>query len=175
MRRITLGLALCLVGGVAVAQVAPAPAAKPPAPPSPGATPQQAAPPPDAGPATAPSGPPEGMVVETPNGFYLVRPGQSAPRRLDAGPQPGAPDAMAHGGAASHPPQDDEFMEADDGPQPPPPPRHHPPRPPEGKGARFRIQSPTVTLGVKCPDDEPIKACVDAVSQLLDKTTGQAR
>ncbi|RYB06145.1 hypothetical protein D3272_07520 [Lichenibacterium ramalinae] len=62
-----------------------------------------------------------------------------------------------------------------DGGMHPPPPHPHrpPPRPPEGKGARFRIQAPNMTVGVKCPDDEPMKACVDAISQLLDKAAAQ--
>ena len=102
MRTITLGLALSLLGGVAMAQTPPvAPASPPPALkqpavgptpiPAPPAAQQQAQAAPPAAPATgqppvpAPSGPPEGMIVETPNGFYLVRPGDPNPQRLDMG------------------------------------------------------------------------------------------
>ena len=105
MRSITLGLALSLVGGIAMAQVAPAPAANPPGP-NGTAQPMPPAPPsPPGGPAQQPAqqpahqgdargapnmatatqgGPPEGMIVETPNGFYLVlpRPGGAPPPRL---------------------------------------------------------------------------------------------
>lgn len=185
MKRITLGLALSLLGGVAMAQTppvapppAPAPVAKPPAaaPTPPGA--QQnaqataSAPAAGPGPGAAPSGPPEGMIVETPNGFYLVRPGEQKPRRLDLGQgngQPGPGTQMGQNDQADDPAMDDT---ADEAPQAAPPPGPHkpmPPRPPEGKGARFRIRTPNLTLGMKCPDDEPIKACVDAVAQLLDK------
>ena len=45
---------------------------------------------------------------------------------------------------------------------------HHPMRPPS-KAARFRIEAGDVTLGIKCPDDEPMKACADFTLQLLDK------
>ena len=45
---------------------------------------------------------------------------------------------------------------------------HHPmPRP--SKAARFHIEAGDVNLGIKCPDDEPMKACADFTLQLLDK------
>jgi hypothetical protein len=176
--------ALLMLGSAASAQTPPAPSpgpvAKPaapqPAPTAPGAPNGNAA---ANGPAQngmAQNTPPEGMVIETPNGFYLVRPGQGAPRRLDinpAGQQPSSTaqnqDDAANGGSQQdNGPMDD--VAADD--QPPAPTQGHkpmhPPRP-EGKGARFRIRTPNLNIGVKCPDDEPIKACVDAVSQLIDK------
>ncbi|WP_237478021.1 hypothetical protein [Lichenibacterium dinghuense] len=195
MRRMKLGLALGLLGGVAMggaawAQTPPAPrppaAAQAPTPPAPApAAPQ----PPSApqGPAgaqantpniPAPSGPPEGMIVETPNGFYLVRPGEGAPQKLDLGRngapgQPGAnPGGMAQGPMAGGGDAMDDM--ADDGMQPPPPhPHRPPPHPPEGKGARIHIHTPNLDVNVKCPDDEPIKACVDAISQLMDKANAQ--
>jgi hypothetical protein len=192
MKSITLGLALSLLGGVAMAQtppsasVPPSPAAAPqqpaavPAAPAPQQNAQATPPGPGTGPqpGAAPGGPPEGMIVETPNGFYLVRPGDKNPRRLDLGQGNGPAGQTAQTG--QNDPSDDAAMDdtADEGlraPPPPPGPRHAPPpRPPEGKGARFRIRTPNLTLGMKCPDDEPIKACVDAVSQLLDKANTPA-
>ena len=198
MTRTVPGLALSLpalmiLGAAAVAQTPPAspPGQKPPAmaPAAPPAAPAPTAPAPKPGDlgsgSPAPNGmaqngmtqtgPAEGMVIETPNGFYLVRPGESAPRRLDMGPAGPKPGAMAQGQADAAQdgdmPMDD--MAAQDGAQPPMEPRPHGPMPPqpEGKGARFRIKTPNLTLGMKCPDDEPIKACVDAVSELIAKTT----
>ena len=46
--------------------------------------------------------------------------------------------------------------------------RHHPP-PPMSKAAFFRFRKGAASVGIKCADDEPTKACVDAASQLLDK------
>ena len=37
------------------------------------------------------------------------------------------------------------------------------------KSARFRLQVGRVSLGLTCPDDEPLKACADFAMQLLDK------
>ncbi len=218
MKSITLGLALSLLGGAALgsaaltgAALAQTPPASPPAlkQPAAGPTPMpptsqpnmQPTPPAPQGqqngqPAIpTPGGPPEGMIVETPNGFYLVRPGDPNPQRLDLGRDGGQPGmgqgghgrmgmgqpgmdrpVMGQNGPAAMPDGDDSMGDmADDGLQPPPPPHPHrpPPRPPEGKGARFRISTPNLTLGMKCPDDEPIKACVDAVSQLMDKVGSQ--
>lgn len=210
MRSITLGLALGLLGGVAMASAAGA--QTPPAPPSPppalkqpaaGPTPAPAAPQPgipqanaptppaapgqqsaqNGQPAvSAPSGPPEGMIVETPNGFYLVRPGDPNPQHLDFGR--GGPGPMRMGqpgpgrpmmGQAGLPDGEDAMGDmAEDGAPPPPPPRRGPPpRPPEAKGAHLHIHTPNLDVNVKCPDDEPIKGCVDAISQLMDKANTQ--
>ena len=169
MRTMILGLSLSLIGGAALAQTPPVPA-QPPKPAAAQSTPNVPPSPPAMAPAPgmasapgmrpgpqadgeSPAGPPEGEIVETPDGVYLVRPGQG-PMPLESSPRPSrsGPGDMA----------DDDGMSTL--------PRPHPPRPrPEGKGARFRIQTPAMTLGVKCPDDEPMKACVDAVSGLLDK------
>lgn len=49
--------------------------------------------------------------------------------------------------------------------------RWHPrrPPPPPTKAARFHVEAGDVTLGMTCPDDEPLKACQDFALQLLDK------
>ena len=44
---------------------------------------------------------------------------------------------------------------------------HHPAPPP--KGARFRFSRGDNTIDVRCADDEPTRACVDATVTLLDK------
>jgi len=44
------------------------------------------------------------------------------------------------------------------------------------KGARFHFSRNDGVVDVKCAEDEPMRACVDAASALLDKlTTQQAR
>jgi hypothetical protein len=45
------------------------------------------------------------------------------------------------------------------------------PFPPPPKGAFFHLQRGDAQIAVKCADDEPTKACIEAVSQLLDKVT----
>jgi hypothetical protein len=42
-------------------------------------------------------------------------------------------------------------------------------RPPPSKGAHFRFKKGDAMVDIKCADDEPMKACVDAGSALLDK------
>ena len=186
MKGITLGLALSLFGSIALGDAVMAQTSPPPSPPAPK--------PPAGGPTQppstsgqnaqglipAPSGPPEGMVVETPNGFYLVRPGDPNPQRLDLGrnggsgrsdmdrpmPEQNGPAAMAEGDDMRGDMGGDR---AEGGMQPPPRRRGPPPRPAEGKGARLHIHAPNLDVNVKCPDDESVKACVDAVSQLMDK------
>ena len=183
MKSLTLGLALSLFGTMAMAQTPPAPPA--PAAPAPGAQAQPVPPGPGAPahPAPAvpgvtaamptPNGPPEGMIVETPNGFYLVRPGDATPRKLDLAQAPqNQPPGMQAGPGLQVGPADDMADMPDEEMQPPHPHRP-PPHPPAGKGASFRIQTPKMTVAVKCPDDEPVKACVDAISQLLDKAAAQ--
>jgi hypothetical protein len=52
-------------------------------------------------------------------------------------------------------------------------PRHMPPPPPPpSKAAHFRLHNGNVAIDVKCADDEPMKACVDAAAQLVDKLSG---
>lgn len=196
MTRIPLGLALSLpilwiAGTAALAQTVAAPPPTPAAPPTATAPVPQLAPPAPGSQKSdaavngsqqssmAQNAPPEGMVIETPNGFYLVRPGEKTLHRIDMGPGGSKPGPMARGpeeGLQAGGPQEGDGpmdeMAAEDGMQPPMAPQFHkPPRPPqpEGKGARFRIKTPSLTLGVKCPDDEPIRACVDAVSDLMAK------
>ncbi len=41
--------------------------------------------------------------------------------------------------------------------------------PPPSKAARFMIRRGDSVVAIKCADDEPMKACVDAGSALLDK------
>lgn len=230
MKSIMLGLAASLLGGVALgsaalgsaalAQTPPPPSPPPalkqpavgptPAPPAPQPN-AQATPPAPQGQQNAqngqpavptPSGPPEGMIVETPTGFYLVRPGDPKPQRLDLGRGGGQPgmgqqgrDGMGQARMGMGQPGMDRPMMGQDSPaamtegddamgdggqdgmQPSPPARPHrgpPPHPPEGKGARLHVHAPNLDVNVKCPDDEPIKACVDAVSQLMDKANTQA-
>ncbi len=117
------------------------------------------------------SGPPEGEIIETPNGFYIVRPGRHGQQLGATGdpPQPAAqPGPIDDGAMASGTAEDD---------MPSPPPRRRP-RPqgpmPDGKGARLRIHAPSLDIDVKCPDDESMKVCVDSVTQLLDKAAAQS-
>ena len=37
------------------------------------------------------------------------------------------------------------------------------------KGARFRVEQGEAKIAVKCDDDEPMRACVEATIMLLDK------
>lgn len=48
---------------------------------------------------------------------------------------------------------------------------HRPP--PPGKAAFFRFHKGDASVSIKCPDDELVKACVDAASALLDKLAQQ--
>ena len=52
---------------------------------------------------------------------------------------------------------------------------HHHRPPPPSKAARFRIEAGDVSIGMKCPDDEPLKDCADFTLQLLDKLSGLGR
>lgn len=45
---------------------------------------------------------------------------------------------------------------------------HHMP-PPPSKAAHFHMRNGAAAIEVKCADDEPTKACVEAASQLMDK------
>ncbi|WP_319799568.1 hypothetical protein [Lichenihabitans sp. PAMC28606] len=44
-----------------------------------------------------------------------------------------------------------------------------PPPPPPSKAAHFHLQRGDTVVDVKCADDEPVKACGDIASQLIDK------
>lgn len=44
-----------------------------------------------------------------------------------------------------------------------------PPPPPPGKGASFRLERGDARLDIKCADEEPMAACVEAVGKLLDR------
>ncbi len=46
-------------------------------------------------------------------------------------------------------------------------------RPPPSKAARFMFRKGDAVVAIKCADDEPTKACVDAGSALLDKLAAQ--
>ena len=48
-------------------------------------------------------------------------------------------------------------------------------RPPPSKAARFMFRKGDAVVAIKCADDEPTKACVDAGSALLDKLAPQQR
>lgn len=202
MRSITAGLCLCLLGSVASAQTPPS-AAQLPKPP----VPQPATPPADgtgqpkpsgsvndrpqgrimpgqggpdsamAVPGTGQNGQPEGEIIETPNGFYVVRPGRPGEQPGVGRNQPGVggdQPGMMGGQPGAQPGAVNDGTMADD--DMPPRPRRSP-QPqgpmPEGKGARLRVHTPNLGIDVKCPDDESIKVCVDSVSQLLDKAAAQ--
>jgi len=98
------------------------------------------------------------------------------PRPLSPGtappsaPQPGGPTTTAQ---APSPPAGGPRGEA--------PPRSEGPPPPPSKAAHFRIEQGDNAIDVKCPDDEPMRACVDVTMQFLDRlgitqarTTGSA-
>ncbi len=44
---------------------------------------------------------------------------------------------------------------------------------PPSKAAHFRLRRQGAMLDIKCADDEPMKACVDAAGALLDKVAAQ--
>jgi hypothetical protein len=48
-------------------------------------------------------------------------------------------------------------------------------RPPPSKAAHFRFRKGDAMVDIKCADDEPMKACVDAGSALLDKLAAQPK
>ena len=48
-------------------------------------------------------------------------------------------------------------------------------RPPPSKAARFHIETGEADIGIKCADDEPMKACADFTLQLLDKIAAMPR
>ncbi len=48
-------------------------------------------------------------------------------------------------------------------------------RPPPSKAARFMFRKGDATVAIKCAEDEPTKACVDAGSALLDKLAQQPK
>jgi hypothetical protein len=89
--------------------------------------------------------------------------------------------------AQTPPPQDGQQATAPGTHQPPGPPpgpmgpggpggpggwHHMPPPPPPSKAAHFRLRNGNAGIDVKCADDEPMKACVDAAGQLIDKLSG---
>jgi hypothetical protein len=46
---------------------------------------------------------------------------------------------------------------------------HHMHHPPPSKAAHFRFMRGNDVMDVKCADDEPMRACVDATVTLIDK------
>lgn len=48
-------------------------------------------------------------------------------------------------------------------------------RPPASKAARFHIETGDADIGIKCADDEPMKACADFTLQVLDKIAAMPR
>ncbi|HEX4768099.1 MAG TPA: hypothetical protein VH414_17680 [Lichenihabitans sp.] len=167
MKAACLGLCLSLLGGVAMAQSAPSGSTPPPPP----ANAPHAVMPSTGGPTFdqsqadqnhAPAGSPgaqpgggyEGEIIQTPDGTYLVgpHPNQMGGSGEDMEDMPGGPEGPGGPGhMMPHPP--------------------HPPhmKPPAGKAAAFRIKGPNLELGVKCAEDESMKACVDALMPLLDR------
>ncbi len=47
--------------------------------------------------------------------------------------------------------------------------------PPPSKAARFHIETGGADIGIKCADDEPMKACADFTLQVLDKIAAMPR
>lgn len=156
MKALLVGLGLTLLGGVALAQSAPdstpAPAPHAVLPPTGGPLPPSGGSMPPANgqvspvPKTEAPDTYEGEIIQTPNGTYVVtpHPGEMG-GDMGEGAGPGGPE----------------------GPGGPPPHPHHPM--PPSKAAHIRVKGPDVGLDLKCPDDEPVKACIDAVMPLLDK------
>lgn len=58
-----------------------------------------------------------------------------------------------------------------------PPPGEKGPPPPKwegpAKGAHFKLKRGGDNIDVKCADDEPVKACVDATASLIDRVWGR--
>lgn len=159
MKAVSLGLFLSLAGGVAWAQTGDSAATGSPpqgvagvqAPQS-GGTLNAPAQHPDVGQAgTGAEDPYQGEIIQTPNGSFMV----AEP------PQPDRGSTMTQDGndGMQSPDQDTNARRMNPHPQPPMP----------SKAAHFRIKGPGLALDIKCPDDEPVKACVDAASQLIDK------
>lgn len=181
MRSVLAGICLALMSTAALAQDA-TPATPQPTPPAPPA----AAPTPTPGPQTTgpgsvagsgehadkPGGQDvyEGEIIATPDGTYMVTPmGRDSEGR---GPHGGqgmnmrGNDMMGMHGMGMPGTDDDEDMPRSPGP----PPGAGAPHPmPHGMAADFHIHTPNLQLGVKCAEGEPMRACVEAVSQLLDK------
>ncbi len=164
MKALLAGLGLSLLAGVAMAQGAVNPPAVNPPPalpdagqnkaglpegsvqegaqPMPGRTP---------GASAAPDGY-EGMIVQTPQGAYMVTEPDEGPE----GPMPpGGMQRPGEDGMMGRPPRGGRGHMG--GPVPP------------GKAARFNIRSGDMEVGVSCAPDEPMKNCIEAMSELLDK------
>ncbi len=143
MKAVYVGLWLSLLGSAAMAQTAPNTAPTPPAPNAP-------APKVGAQGATGPQAdgsdePYEGEIIQTPNGTWMVTrvPDQSEAQNEDHVPPHPGPEA-----ADEHP-------------------HHHPIM--TSKAAHFRMKGPDLAVDVKCPDEESVKACTDAIAALMDK------
>ena len=82
-------------------------------------------------------------------------------------PPPPAPGGPEHVNAdrAGPPPVGPEGDMGPRGHRPPPP-------PPPSKAAHFRIEDGPKVIDIKCADDEPMKACADILSQVLDRMSG---
>lgn len=96
-----------------------------------------------------------GTLLVLSTGAALAQPAPPPP----APPPPGAPPAEAPAAADRH--------HGHHGPEMGMHGRHSGMAP--GKAAFFRFRKGDAAVTVKCPDDEPVKACVDAASALLDK------
>lgn len=167
MKATSLGLLLSLVGSVAWAQTATTGTPQPSPPSGSGtvpmgqpdngnaASPHPGTPGADGGQAANGGGPDEqyeGAIVQTPNGSFFV------------------PQSQAGGGDMQGQGENDDMQgqpgwQGARGMGPHPHPRH----PMPSKAAHFRIKGPELALDIKCPDEEPVKTCVDAVLQLIDK------
>jgi len=79
-------------------------------------------------------------------------------------PAPGGPDNL-DAATAGPPPIGPEGDMGPRGHRPPPP-------PPPSKAAHFRVEDGPKIIDIKCADDEPMKACADILSQLLDRMNG---
>lgn len=155
MKAASLGMLLSLVGGVAWAQTGDNSPSAPPQPPSVqaqqgGGMNAQTQHPDNGQAGTYSEDSSQGEIIQTPNGAYMV-----------SEPQPNRGLFVGQGG-------NDSMQTPEPGPGPAAMGPH--PRPPvPSKAAHFRIKGPDLALDIKCPEDEPVKACIEAASQLIDK------
>ncbi|MCW6509981.1 hypothetical protein [Lichenifustis flavocetrariae] len=116
------------------------------------------------------------MKISLSTGFALILLGhvaqaQPAPNAMLAPPPPATNDQAGDGKMPPPPPGDHEASsdwDHGDGEMMHPHGRPHR-MPPPTKAARFRLEAGDISLGMTCPEDEPLKACAEFTLQLLDK------
>lgn len=145
-------------------------------------------------PPTPPSGPPGAPKADPgPPGTVKIEPGFSTKGEGATKVQVTPPIPVPPAGTKSDIPPPPPAAKAEGAPPPPPPgegprmdmsPRHGGMgyedkfRPWHGKGKRskaahFRIDRPGNGIDIKCDEDEPMRACVDAAIVLIDKLNAQ--